>query len=129
MKKFLYAIIIAVLSILFVISCSKSPTNPSGGGTIPKPTPNEFVEKLKTIGIVKAGGQEWNFASINQSQNTLTVQPTFNSKAGTLEGLKKYLDIKIKEVFSDFKYDVNIDSKNSKASDGTEILIKLIVSL
>lgn len=32
--------------------------------------------------------------------------------------MKKYLDIKIKEVFSDFKYDVNIDSKNSKASDG-----------
>ncbi|MEI0701851.1 hypothetical protein [Brachyspira intermedia] len=47
MKKILYAIIIAVLSILFVISCSQSPTNPSGGGTIPKPTPNEFVEKLK----------------------------------------------------------------------------------
>ncbi|MEI0699110.1 hypothetical protein R4K92_09265 [Brachyspira intermedia] len=118
MKKILYAIIIAVLSILFVISCSQSPTNPSGGGTIPKPTPNEFVEKLKTIGIVKAGSQEWNFASISQSQNTLTLQPTFNSKAGTLEGLKKYLDIKIKEVFSDFKYDVNIDSKNSNASDG-----------
>lgn len=117
MRKILYAI--AVPLILFVISCSKSPANPSGGGIIePEPTPNEFADKLKTIGIVKAGDQEWNFSSLTQSGNILTVKPTFNDKAGSLEGLKKYITFKILDIFNDFKYEINIDTKNSKASDG-----------
>ena len=73
MKKVTY-IIILVLT-LIALSCSKSPTNPSGGGggsiTEPEPTPNEFAEKLKTIGIIRAGDQEWNFVSLTQSQNIL----------------------------------------------------------
>lgn len=123
MRKILYAV--AVSLILFVISCSKSPTNPSGGGIIePEPTPNEFADKLKTIGIVKAGDQEWNFSSLTQSGNILTVKPTFNDKAGSLEGLKKYLERKIKEVCSDFQYEIVIDTKYSKASDGNGDITK-----
>ena len=56
----------------------------------PEPTPNEFVEKLKTIDILKAGYQKWNFSYLNQSGNVLTVKFTFNDKAGALEKLLLY---------------------------------------
>ena len=58
MKKFFLQFFIAALVTILAVSCSKSPTNPSSGGGEDKPTPNEFVEKLKSIGMVKAGEQE-----------------------------------------------------------------------
>ena len=83
MKKFFKQIFIAALVTIIAVSCSKSPTNPSGGINTPA-SPSEFVEKLKSIGMVKAGDQEWNFATISQSGNVLTVKPMNNNKSGYL---------------------------------------------
>ena len=76
MKKFINKIFITALITLFAVSCGNSPTNPSnGGGGGANPTPNEFVDKVKNIGMVKAGEQEWDFRTISQSGNVLTVRP------------------------------------------------------
>ena len=95
MKKFFKQIFIAALVTIIAVSCSKSPTNPSSGGGEDKPTPNEFVEKLKSIGMVKAGEQEWDFRTLSQSGNVLTVKPMNNNKSGYLQGLERYLSRKI----------------------------------
>lgn len=120
MKKFFLQFFIAALVTIIAVSCSKSPTNPSNGGGGANPTPNEFVDKLKSIGIVKAGDQEWNFATISQSGNVLTVKPMNNNKSGYLSGLENYIGIKVDELFQDFKYALGINnSDNSTASDGS----------
>ena len=119
MKKFFKQIFIAALVTIIAVSCSKSPTNPSGGINTPA-SPSEFVEKLKSIGMVKAGDQEWNFATISQSGNVLTVKPMNNNKSGYLSGLENYIGIKVDELFQDFKYALGINnSDNSTASDGS----------
>ena len=117
MKKFFKQIFIAALVTIIAVSCSKSPTNPSGGINTPA-SPSEFVEKLKSIGMVKAGDQEWNFATISQSGNVLTVKPMNNNKSGYLSGLENYIGIKVDELFQDFKYALGINS-DSTASDGS----------
>ena len=119
MKKFFKQIFIAALVTILAVSCSKSPTNPSSGGGEDKPTPNEFVEKLKSIGMVKAGEQEWDFRTLSQSGNVLTVKPMNNNKSGYLSGLENYIGIKVDELFQDFKYVLGINSDNSTASDGS----------
>lgn len=118
MKKFFLQFFIAALVTIIAVSCSKSPTNPSGGINTPA-SPSEFVEKLKSIGMVKAGDQEWNFATISQSENVLTVKPMNNNKSGYLSGLENYIEIKVYELFQDFKYALDINSDNSTASDGS----------
>ena len=118
MKKFFLQFFIAALVTIIAVSCSKSPTNPSGGINTPA-SPSEFVEKLKSIGMVKAGDQEWNFATISQSGNVLTVKPMNNNKSGYLSGLENYIEIKVDELFQDFKYALGINSDNSTASDGS----------
>ena len=117
MKKFFLQFFIAALVTIIAVSCSKSPTNPSGGINTPA-SPSEFVEKLKSIGMVKAGDQEWNFATISQSGNVLTVKPMNNNKSGYLSGLENYIGIKVDELFQDFKYALGINS-DSTASDGS----------
>ena len=119
MKKFFKQIFIAALVTILAVSCSKSPTNPSSGGINTPASPSEFVEKLKSIGMVKAGDQEWNFATISQSGNVLTVKPMNNNKSGYLSGLENYIGIKVDELFQDFKYALGINSDNSTASDGS----------
>ena len=57
-----------------------------------------FIDKLKNIGLVKAGEQEWDFRTLSQSGNVLTVRPMNNAKSGTLKGLDRYLSIKIDEI-------------------------------
>ena len=69
--------------------------------------------------MVKAGEQEWNFATISQSGNVLTVKPMNNNKSGYLSGLENYIGIKVYELFQDFKYALGINSDNSTASDGS----------
>lgn len=122
MKKFINKIFITALITLFAVSCGNSPTNPSngGGGGGANPTPNEFVDKLKSIGIVKAGEQEWDFRTLIQSGNVLTVKPMNNAKSGTLMGLYGYLGEKIYEIYKDFKYEVGFDTDYGKSSDGSE---------
>ncbi|MEI0565550.1 hypothetical protein [Brachyspira pulli] len=121
MKKFINKIFIAALITLFAVSCGNSPTNPSnGGGGGANPTPNEFVDKLKSIGMVKAGEQEWDFRTLSQSGNVLTVKPMNNAKSGTLEGLDRYLSIKIDEITEVFKYDIEFLTADSTSSDGSE---------
>ena len=120
MKKFINKIFIAALITLFAVSCGNSPTNPSnGGGGGANPTPNEFVDKLKSIGMVKAGEQEWDFRTLSQSGNVLTVKPMNNAKSGTLEGLDRYLSIKIDEITDGFKYRIEFRTSDSTASDGS----------
>ena len=120
MKKFINKIFIAALITLFAVSCGNSPTNPSNGGNGANPTPNEFVDKLKSIGIVKAGEQEWDFRTLSQSGNVLTVTPMNNAKSGTLEGLDRYLSIKIDEITEVFKYEIEFLTDDSTSSDGSE---------
>ena len=122
MKKFINKIFITALITLFAVSCGNSPTNPSngGGGGGANPTPNEFVDKLKSIGIVKAGEQEWDFRTLSQSGNVLTVRPMNNAKSGTLEGLDRYLRIKIDEITEVFKYEIEFLTADSTSSDGSE---------
>ena len=120
MKKFINKIFITALITLFAVSCGNSPTNPSnGGGGGANPTPNEFVDKLKSIGMVKAGEQEWDFRTLSQSGNVLTVKPMNNAKSGTLEGLDRYLSIKIDEITDGFKYRIEFRTSDSTASDGS----------
>lgn len=118
MKKFFKQFFIAAAVIILAVSCGNSPTNPSGGGA--NPTPNEFVDKLKSIGIVKAGEQEWNFRTLSQSGNVLTVKPMNNAKSGTLEGLDRYLSRKIDEITEVFKYEIEFLTADSTSSDGSE---------
>lgn len=121
MKKFINKIFIAALITLFAVSCGNSPTNPSNGGNGgggANPTPNEFIDKLKNIGLVKAGEQEWDFRTLSQSGNVLTVKPMNNNKSGYLSGLENYIGIKVDELFQDFKYALGINS-DSTASDGS----------
>ncbi|WP_297295370.1 hypothetical protein [uncultured Brachyspira sp.] len=123
MKKFINKIFITALITLFAVSCGNSPTNPSNGGNGgggANPTPNEFVDKLKSIGIVKAGEQEWDFRTLSQSGNVLTVRPMNNAKSGTLEGLDRYLRIKIDEITEVFKYEIEFLTADSTSSDGSE---------
>ncbi|PCG20976.1 hypothetical protein [Brachyspira sp. G79] len=119
MKKFFLQFFIAALVTIIAVSCSKSPTNPSGGINTPA-SPSEFVEKLKYIGMVKAGEQEWNFATISQSGNVLTVKPMNNNKSGYLRGLENYIREKIYEIEESFQYEVNFITSDSTASDGSE---------
>lgn len=122
MKKFINKIFIAALITLFAVSCGNSPTNPSNGGNGgggANPTPNEFIDKLKNIGLVKAGEQEWDFRTLSQSGNVLTVKPMNNAKSGTLEGLDRYLSIKIDEITDGFKYRIEFRTSDSTASDGS----------
>ena len=122
MKKFINKIFIAALITLFAISCGNSPTNPSngGGGGGANPTPNEFVDKLKSIGMVKAGEQEWDFRTISQSGNVLTVKPMNNAKAGYLKGLDRYLSRKMDEIEDGFKYGIDFNTYDSTSSDGSQ---------
>ncbi|MEI0749152.1 hypothetical protein [Brachyspira pulli] len=123
MKKFINKIFIAALITLFAVSCGNSPTNPSNGGNGgggANPTPNEFIDKLKNIGLVKAGEQEWDFRTLSQSGNVLTVKPMNNAKSGTLEGLDRYLSIKIDEITEVFKYEIEFLTADSTSSDGSE---------
>ncbi|MEI0540009.1 hypothetical protein [Brachyspira pulli] len=121
MKKFINKIFITALITLFAVSCGNSPTNPSnGGGGGANPTPNEFIDKLKNIGLVKAGEQEWDFRTLSQSGNVLTVKPMNNAKSGTLEGLDRYLSIKIDEITEVFKYEIEFLTADSTSSDGSE---------
>ena len=123
MKKFINKIFIAALITLFAVSCGNSPTNPSngGGGGGANPTPNEFVDKLKSIGMVKAGEQEWDFRTISQSGNVLTVKPMNNAKAGYLDGIRYYIGIKMGEIEEAFKYGISfVLSDSSTASDGSQ---------
>lgn len=120
MKKFINKIFIAALITLFAVSCGNSPTNPSnGGGGGANPTPNEFVDKLKSIGMVKAGEQEWDFRILSQSGNVLTIKPMNNAKAGYLKGLDRYLSRKIDEITDGFKYRIEFRTSDSTASDGS----------
>lgn len=123
MKKFINKIFIAALITLFAVSCGNSPTNPSNGGNGgggANPTPNEFIDKLKNIGLVKAGEQEWDFRTLSQSGNVLTVKPMNNAKSGTLKGLDRYLRIKIDEITEVFKYEIEFLTADSTSSDGSE---------
>lgn len=123
MKKFINKIFIAALITLFAISCGNSPTNPSngGGGGGANPTPNEFVDKLKSIGMVKAGEQEWDFRTISQSGNVLTVKPMNNAKVGYLDGIRYYIGGKMDEIEEAFKYGISfVLSDSSTASDGSQ---------
>ena len=120
MKKFINKIFITALITLFAVSCGNSPTNPSnGGGGGANPTPNEFVDKLKSIGMVKAGEQEWDFRILSQSGNVLTIKPMNNAKAGYLKGLDRYLSRKIDEITDGFKYRIEFRTSDSTASDGS----------
>ena len=119
MKKFINKIFIAALITLFAVSCGNSPTNPSNGGGGANPTPNEFVDKLKSIGMVKAGEQEWDFRILSQSGNVLTIKPMNNAKAGYLKGLDRYLSRKIDEITDGFKYRIEFRTSDSTASDGS----------
>ena len=124
MKKFFNGIIIAAAITLFAVSCSKSPTDPNGGGngggTTPQPTPSSFVEQLKTIGIVKAGEQQWDFRTIKEDATgkILTVEPMNGSKSGNLRGLDSYISSKLFNTFENFKYNLRIGTSGSTASDG-----------
>ncbi|AEM21056.1 hypothetical protein Bint_0422 [Brachyspira intermedia PWS/A] len=121
MKKFINKIFIATLITLFAVSCGNSPTNPSnGGGGGANPTPNEFVDKLKSIGMVKAGEQEWDFRTISQSGNVLTIKPMNNAKSGYLKGLDRYLSRKMDEIEETFKYRIEFNTSDSTASDGSQ---------
>lgn len=123
MKKFINKIFIAALITLFAVSCGNSPTNPSNGGNGgggANPTPNEFIDKLKNIGLVKAGEQEWDFRTLSQSGNVLTVKPMNNAKSGTLKGLDRYLRIKIDEITEVFKYEIEFLTADSTSSDGSQ---------
>ena len=124
MKKFFNGIIIAAAITLFAVSCSKSPTDPNGGGngggTTPQPTPSSFVEQLKTIGIVKAGEQQWDFRTIKEDATgkILTVEPMNGSKSGNLRGLRDYISSKLYDTFQDFKYYLSFNPYDNTASDG-----------
>lgn len=120
MKKFFNGIIIAAAITLFAVSCSKSPTDPNGGGTTPQPTPSSFVEQLKTIGIVKAGEQQWDFRTIKEDATgkILTVEPINGSKSGNLRGLRDYIYSKLYDTFNDFKYYLSFNPYDNTASDG-----------
>ena len=120
MKKFFNGIIIAAAITLFAVSCSKSPTDPNGGGTTPQPTPSSFVEQLKTIGIVKAGEQQWDFRTIKEDATgkILTVEPMNGSKSGNLRGLRDYISSKLYDTFNDFKYYLSFNPYDNTASDG-----------
>lgn len=69
--------------------------------------------------MVKAGEQEWDFRTLSQSGNVLTVKPMNNNKSGYLSGLENYIGIKVDELFQDFKYALGTNSDNSTASDGS----------
>ena len=69
--------------------------------------------------MVKAGEQEWDFRTLSQSGNVLTVKPMNNAKSGTLEGLDRYLSIKIDEITDGFKYRIEFRTSDSTASDGS----------
>lgn len=126
MKKFFKAIVIVAVVTLFVASCSKSPTNPSsggnggGGGTTPPPTTSAFIEQLKTIDIVKAGDQQWDFKTIKEDTagKILTVEAINANKSGNLSGLQSYISSKLYDLFQDFKYGLNINPYSGTASDG-----------
>ena len=70
--------------------------------------------------MVKAGEQEWDFRTITQSGNVLTVKPMNNAKSGYSKGLDRYLSMKIGEIEESFKYGIDFITSDSTASDGSQ---------
>ena len=116
-------VLLIAAALILAISCSKNnPTSPNGGGigTTPQPTPSSFIEQLKTIDIIKAGDQQWDFKTIKEDATgkILTVEPMNGSKSGNLRGLQGYISSKLYDTFENFKYYVSFDLYNSTSSDG-----------
>lgn len=119
-------VLLIAAALILAISCSKNnPTSPNGGGgggigTTPQPTPSSFIEQLKTIDIVKAGDQQWDFKTIKEDATgkILTIEAMNGNKSGNLRGLQSYIGNKLYEISQNFKYALSFEIYNGTASDG-----------
>ena len=116
-------VLLIAAALILAISCSKNnPTSPNGGGigTTPQPTPSSFIEQLKTIDIIKAGDQQWDFKTIKEDATgkILTIEAMNGNKSGNLRGLQSYIGNKLYEISQNFKYALSFEIYNGTASDG-----------
>lgn len=116
-------VLLIAAALILAMSCSKNnPTSPNGGGigTTPQPTPSSFIEQLKTIDIIKAGDQQWDFKTIKEDATgkILTIEAMNGNKSGNLRGLQSYIGNKLYEISQNFKYALSFEIYNGTASDG-----------